>query len=91
MGVKSILGDSPYRMDYARDIAKDCQQDIDPEVLAQNLRRGLTSARGSRSRLWAGLQAGSRLRNTGDAHDRSFAGQRVVSAVARCPIRASVL
>jgi hypothetical protein len=22
-------------MDYARDIAKDCQQDIDPEVLAK--------------------------------------------------------
>ena len=34
LGVRLILGDNPYRMDYARDIAKDCQQDIDPEVLA---------------------------------------------------------
>ena len=29
-----VFSDNPYRMDYARDIAKDCQQDIDPEVLA---------------------------------------------------------
>ena len=29
-----VLNDNPYRMNYARDIAKDRQQDVDPELLA---------------------------------------------------------
>jgi hypothetical protein len=33
-GDRSVFRYNPHRMDYARDIAKDRQQDVDPKLLA---------------------------------------------------------
>src|SRR5215217_6828661 len=33
-GVRSVFGDNPHGVDYARDVAEDRQQDVDPKLLA---------------------------------------------------------
>ena len=33
-GFRLVFDDHPYRMDYARDIAQDCQHNVDPKLHA---------------------------------------------------------